>query len=56
MNITKFNSCDIPGEPTNHLVYLRDITYDIDSAGYCDTVHAKYRIPTVNIAEKVVNK
>lgn len=55
VNITKFGNCELdPSENLEHFVRFTDISYELNADGYCDTVHAKYYIPTVNTADKLV--
>lgn len=58
MNITNFSNCDRSKEVADlsHIVLIRDITYDYDADGFCDTVHGKYTIPTINTADKLVGQ
>ncbi|XP_031627241.1 uncharacterized protein LOC116343360 [Contarinia nasturtii] len=57
VNITKFGNCDMldPSENMAHFVRMSDISYECDADGYCDTIHAKYNIPTINTADKLMN-
>lgn len=56
MNITEFGNCDWidPNENLEHFVRFTDVSYEINADGFCDVVHAKYFIPTINIADKLV--
>lgn len=55
VNITSFKDCDIdPSENSEHLVHFSDISLECNADGFCDIVHAKFNIPTVNDNEKLV--
>lgn len=55
VNITSFKECDIdPSANKEHFVTFTDIIYEYNADGLCDTVHAKYNIPTINDNDKLV--
>lgn len=55
MNITNFQQCETdPSENSDHLVTFTDVSYECDANGFCDMVHAKYTIPTINDNDKLV--
>lgn len=57
VNITSFQNCDVdPSENMDHFVQFSDISYECDADGFCDIVHAKFNIPTVNDKDKLVSE
>lgn len=55
VNITSFKTCDMdPSENLEHFVRFTDISLECNADGFCDIVHAKFHIPTVNDGDKLV--
>lgn len=55
VNITSFKTCDTdPSENLDHFVRFSDISLECNADGFCDIVHAKFHIPTVNEGDKLV--
>lgn len=55
VNITSFKNCDLDSsENLDHFVRFSDISFECNADGFCDILHAKFNIPTVNDKAKLV--
>lgn len=56
MNLTNFVQCENDqSENLDHCVTFSDIVFECTADSFCNGVHAKINIPTINDNDKLVN-